>query len=497
MSSASTVTKRSPMRRPDRRLILLRIVLVARSAWLVFGMGTVALGLVPPGWRLALVLFMCSYAYTRCVQVFYDFLTVRYSVDQRGFSTIRGLFNRDDVRLDWTAVVTVSVRRSILHRVLGLADVHVAADASESASQVLPGLRVTEANRILRLNAQNGPVRPVGLVGGSVDHSSDEDDAVRMLTPALTRSDFVFIGVYSGAFAFFVPAFYSAASETGAWFGMRALALPSVDTLVGLGPQIMIGLAGGVLGVSVIYGAVIAWVRYRGFTVRKYGDTELVFEAGLAQVERRVIALRSVAAYELRRPVLMVPVGRVFVRAVVRGERGQVTRGMLLPIVRDVDGVKMLCALTGLDVDAFRSDSTRRWPVVLHVSTAIAVITVAVGVFHTSPAFSILFVSLALIVNRAFDMRLGRVWVSRSDFGRTWLICRRGVLFQSTWVVDAGAVDVSSWRGWNSRYGSFSLAVRGRWPIRLPVWPIPVRVALRLRRDLQSEVPLVCERTVR
>jgi uncharacterized membrane protein YdbT with pleckstrin-like domain len=489
------------MRRPDPRLILLRTVLVARSAWLVFGMGTVVLGLVPPGWHLALVLFMCYFAYTRCVQVLYDFLAVRYSVDQRGFSTVRGLLNRDDVRLDWTAVVAVSVRRSILHRLLGVADVHIAADASESASQVLPGLRITEANRILRLNARNAPVRPVGPVGGAApDQSSDEGDegdAARMLTPALARSDFVWIGVYSGAFAFFVPAFYSAASEAGAWFGMRALPLPSIDTLVRLGPHIIVGLAGGVLGVSVIYGAVIAWVRYRGFTVRKRGDTELVFEAGLAQVERRVIALRSVAAYELRRPVLMVPVRRVFLRAVVRGEKGHVTRGMLLPIVRSPDGVRILCALTGLNLDAFRNDSTSRWPVVLHASTAVAVISVAVGFFNTNAALSILAVSLVLIVNRALDMRLGRVWVSRSDFGRTWLICRRGVLFQSTWVVDAGAVDVSSWRGWNSRYGSFSLAVRGRWPIRLPVWPIPARVALRLRRDLQSEVPLVCERTVR
>jgi uncharacterized membrane protein YdbT with pleckstrin-like domain len=494
------MSEQIPERRPHPRLLLVRAVLVMRSAWIVAGLGVGLNAVLPPAWHTVLVVLVAYYAYTRCVQVFYDYAAIRYSGGPRGIVVTRGLIAREEKRFRWDSVVTVSATQTVLQRLLRIADLRVDLDASEIASETLPGIGVREAARLVRLHSQHGSEPP--------DRRSTAETAcgpgtvapvapVAPVTPVLSALDFVLIGIYSGAFVLFVPSVYSVTAEVSRWLGLPVTVLPSLHVLTSgdartLGVSSMAAVA---LGVG--YGTCVAWIRYRRFAVSLRSSGDLVFVAGLSSREQRVIAADAVAAFELRRPLLMRPARRAVLRAVVRGDSGHITRGMLLPLTGVPAGVAMLSTLTGLS-DAVFASRSRRLPM---LAASSAVVVTGLGASALSACFS---TELALVVGavafllfRAVDVRFGSIRLESSAMGACWIVAERGIFFRSTWAISEEAVDVSRWSGVTARYGSQTVSVRGRRRIRLTVWPTSERLALQLRRAVESSTPLPLERTTR
>lgn len=191
-----------PFRRPHPHSLLVRAVLVVRSAWLVVGIGAALAAVVPSGWHTSLIVLGIYYAYTRVVQVFYDYVAVRYSGDARGIRFVRGVVGREEKQFRWNSVVSVAVNQTLLQRSVRVADVMITLKASEMASVTLPGIGIAEATRVVRLHAQNrGQSRePVpSSRGGSVPVVSTPDaggdvEPAGAVTPVLRAQDFLLIG---------------------------------------------------------------------------------------------------------------------------------------------------------------------------------------------------------------------------------------------------------------------------------------------------------------
>ena len=494
-----------PYRRPHPRSLLVRAVLVVRSAWLVVGIGAALAAVVPSGWHTLLIVLGIYYAYTRVVQVFYDYVAIRYSGNSRGIRFVRGVIGSEEKQFRWKSVVSVAVNQTLLQRVAGVADVMITVKASEMASVTLPGVGIAEATRVVRLHAQSrgqscGPVPPRREGSSPVVSASDAGRDVEpagAVTPVLRAPDFLLIGVCTGAFVFFVPSLYSSAAELLPLFGLQADVLPSIREIARLDPVTLIMFIGAAAVGSLVYGTSVAWLRYRGFSVSRRLNGELVFEAGLAAKERRIVSADAVVAYELRRPLLMLPANRVFLRAVVRGEAGRVTRGMLLPLTRAADGLETLRTLTELQsVDITLHGDRASWRIVTPVLAGSGLLLTAVASVASVP-LAIMVASAAFLLLRAADARLGRIGVATSLTGERWVIAQRGTVFRSLWAINAESIDVSRWSGVGRRHGAQTVTIRGRRTVRLTVWPTSARLALQLRRGIDSSAPLSLERNLR
>lgn len=495
------MSDRVPLRRPHPRSLLVRAAIVMRSAWLVVGFGVTLTAARPSAWDTVLMVVLVYYGYTRLVQVFSGWCTVRYAANRRGITVLRGLVGREEKRLPWRSVVSVTVGQTLVQRTFGVADLRITLRASEMASVTIQDLLTGEAARLVRLHRQSRVERATpGLLdpGQVLDVAPIvKSEPGRVVTPPLRPSDFVLIGVCTGAFVFFLPSVYSAASEILPWFGLSRTVLPSVREIARLDPVVS-GLAVGIVAVgSLVYGSTVAWVRYRGFSVTCSPSGELVFAAGLAQREQRVVVSEDVAAYEFRRPVLMLLGNRVVLRAVVRGGSGLVTRNLLLPLTRMPQAVEMLRFLTGLPsadlVDGSRR--TRALPVVLVAVAGSLLLATVVSV--TLAPLALVAVAAAFLLLRAADSHIGHIRVATSASGGRWVIAQRGTLFRSVWVVRADSVDVSRWVGFSRQRGTQTVTLRGRHTVRLTVWPASARLAALLRRELDSSTPLTLERNPR
>lgn len=491
------MSERVSMRRPDLRLVVVRVVSVARSAWIVVGTAVGSTAVLPPAWRPVITVVLVYYAYTRVVRIVHDLLAIRYAAGPAGVRVARGLVGVEEQRFSWDAVVSVSVTQSLVERLLGIADVRVTLTASDTASDTLPGVRAGEAARLVRLHEQNRSHEPQLLEHTERSESPEPPVSPRKITPRLGPNDFVLIGISSGAFLFFVPSVYSAVSETTSLLRVPTV-LPPLDALGSFPVAVLVALVAGAVVLSVGYGAVVAWLKYRAFAVEIGESGALTFTAGLASKEQRVVKCDAVAAYELRRPLLLTPVRRVVLRAVVRGDDGHITRGMLLPLARVTDGLDMLRRLTLLPSGALMSRSVRLPVVAIIVAFAIAASSGLATVAMTAGSeYFLVLTSFAILALHTVDTRVGRISVVISRDGQPWVVSNRGVFFRSTWVVRSQAVDVSGWCGVGGRWGTQTVAIRGRRTLRLSVWPASIRTALQLRRAVESSEPLTLERNTR
>ncbi len=471
-----------------------------RSAWLVIAVGIALDAVLPNGWRTVLVVIGVYYAYTRVYQVFYDFIAIRYSGNAHGVLVVRGVVGREEKRFGWESIVTVAVTQTLLQRVLRLADVRVSLNASEVASETLPGVGVAEAARLVRLHSQHRaastePRQVTPSAHVPTDSPSGSSDTI---TPVLALTDFLLIGIYSGAFVLFVPSAYSVAAELRVFIGLPSTALPSIRDLASVEAGLLGVFAVAATVLSIAYGACAAWVRYRRFAVALRPNGDLAFVAGLSSNEQRVIAAGAVAAYELRRPLLMAPVHRAFLRAVVRGDSGHVTRGMLLPLTRAREGVDMLCRLTGLSSRALGRRSRSGWALVSMVAAA-GIGAFLVGLISVFSVESALVMSAGgVLLLRALDARIGSIRLEATATATAtsdrWIVADRGIFFRSTWVISSAAVDVSRWSGLSRRHGVLTMSIRGRRSTRLQVWPTSARLALQLRRAVDPSTPISFER---
>lgn len=490
------MAERNALRRPNPRLLVVRTILVLRSAWIVIGVVIALNAVLPSGWHTVLVAIGVYYAYTRVFQIFYDYIAIRYVANTRGVLVVRGVVGREEKRFGWESIVSVAVTQTVLQRVLRLADVRVNLSASEIASEMLPGVGIAESARLVRLHSQHRAMsaEPEPMEPSTLEPADSRPASAGTITPVLALADFLLIGIYSGAFVLFVPSVYSITAEMAAFIGPPALALPSIRDLGSVDAGVLGVLMVAVAMLSVAYGTCAAWVRYRRFAVVLRPNGDLVFSAGLSSNERRVIASDAVAAYELRHPLLMLPVRRAFLRAVVRGDGGHVTRGMLLPLTRASQGADMLGRLTGLSSRDLGS-RIRSSRALASMVTIAGIGVSAVGIVAVFSLESAVVVAAGeVLLVRALDARIGSIRVATTASRRHWIVADRGILFRSTWAISSDAVDVSGWSGLSRRHGVLTMSIRGRRTTRLQVWPTSARVALHLRRAVEPSTPISFER---
>lgn len=480
------VPDRRRLRRPHARLLIVRGLAAMRSGWIVLGFLATIFALAPDRLRAPVLVLGAYYSYTRLFVVFHDWISLRYSADVSGVRISKGVVGRQDKLLPWRSVSSVSQSQSLAQRLLGVTDVRISVNASDGAGEAIPSISEREAARIQRLHRQASRPEP----GPSFVRRNPQPDqphrgaeAQPVISPVLRGRDFVLIGVASGAFLWFIPGLYSLVAEVASLFGSARGPLPTLNDLRGIGGWRLAVILTASAACSVAYGSLFAWLKYRRFAVALGNSGELVFQAGLTQREHRVVAASAVSAYELRRPLLLSPLRRASLRAMIRGDGGQITEGRLLPLTSVSNGLHMLHALTDVDPACFSSPIRPQhgWLIAGGGAGVLAGLTVAswVGV-GLGPALAL--TAAFLLIWRFADSRFGRIDVATNQRGVRWLVARRGVAFRSVWLIPEEAIDFSRWSGVFRHAGFQVFNVRGRHVARLTVWPVDVRTSLRLRR---------------
>ncbi|MBF4606605.1 PH domain-containing protein [Curtobacterium sp. VKM Ac-1393] len=466
--------------------MIVRGLAAMRSGWIVLGFLVTIFALAPDGLRMPVLVFGAYYSYTRFFVVFHDWISLRYAADGSGVRISKGVVGRQDKLLPWRSVSSVSQSQSLVQRLLRVTDVRISVNASDGAGEAIPSISEREAARIQRLHHRASRSAPGESPLRRNPHSVQVKtgaDAHSVISPVLRGWDFVLIGIASGAFLWFIPSLYSLVAEVASFIGSVRGILPTVDDLRGVGGWRLTVILSACAACSIAYGSLFAWLKYRRFVVALGTSGELVFRAGLTQREHRVVAANAVSAYELRQPLLLLPLRRASLRAMIRGDGGQITEGRLLPLTSASNGLRMLNALTDVDPARFSSPARpqRAWLMVGSSAGVIAGLTVAswVGV---GPGPALALTAAYLLIWRFTDSRFGRIDVATNQRGARWLVARRGVAFRSVWLIPEEAIDFSRWSGAFRHAGFQVFNLRGRHVVRLTVWPVDVRTSLRLRR---------------
>ncbi|WP_165901304.1 MULTISPECIES: PH domain-containing protein [unclassified Curtobacterium] len=478
--------------------MIVRGLAAIRSGWIVLGFLVTIFALAPDGWRMPVLILGAYYSYTRLVVVFHDWISLRYAADVSGVRISEGVVGRQDKLLPWRSVSSVSQSQSLAQRLLRVSDVRISVNASDGAGEVIPSISEREAARIQRLHHRASRSAP----GASPVRRKPQPDqphrgaeAQSVISPVLRGWDFVLIGVASGAFLWFIPSLYSLVAELASFLGSARGILPTFNDLRGIGGWWLAVILTASAVCSIAYGSLFAWLKYRRFVVALGSSGELVFQAGLAQREHRVVAASAVSAYALRRPLLLIPLRRASLRAMIRGDGGQITEGRLLPLTSVSNGLHMLHALTDVDPAGFSSLGRPQhgWLMAGGSAGVLAGLTVvswvAVGL---GPALAL--TAAYLLIWRYADSRFGKIDVATNQRGVRWLVARRGVAFRSVWLIPEEAIDFSRWSGVFRHAGVQVFNVRGRHVARLTVWPVDLRTSLRLRRTIGSPRSSTTER---
>ncbi|MFZ7088102.1 PH domain-containing protein [Curtobacterium sp. RRHDQ10] len=467
---------RPALRRPTARLLLARALVVLRSSWAVTAALVVSIMTVHGPVRGPLVWFAAYYGFTRLYQITFDWSTVRYCTSNRGLVVHGGLLSRVRQDVDWASVIAVSVRDDFPFRVAGAREIRFSIAASERSSIVLPGVSAAEAARVLRLY-ERARRRSTPILAEEPGPGVVEERVGRELTPPPRGIDFLMVGLCSGRFVFVVPAAYGALQSWNTVTG-GSLSFQSILAASAMSGTVLLTVCVMGLVLSVLYGTVASWVRYRAFRVR-LADGMLHCSAGLLHREERAIPVASISAIRLRQPVVASALRRMQVRFVSVGEAGRITNGLLAPSSRVDDSVSAIAALTGLR----RGRHRRPGRAIVAATLFVVGVMTSAELGHRGVWVGAVVMASVTLAGWAAFRGVDRLSGSAEPFssrGERWLVVRRGRWTVSDWIVRASDIDHTTLLEWpGTGFGVLVVSVRGARSHR-------IRIAGRQRRLLRS-----------
>ncbi|MEN0134173.1 MAG: PH domain-containing protein [Rhodococcus sp. (in: high G+C Gram-positive bacteria)] len=426
------------MRRQSGRLLAIRGLEVARSSWIVLAPLIVVIG-TSTGWlRVGCLALLCYYLYSRGARVLVDWLSVRYRASARGVEVRSGLLSVEVRVIRWDAVTAVELGDEVAQRLAKCRKVTLSTIGPFGSVVVLPCVRESEAMRIRRLYSHRSSA---GRVGTTQRTAAAPGVVTEPLSTPLGVKDHIVLGLSSGRALLVVPFTLGAVQRVGALIGVSADPLRFVIGAVHVDDAAVIPMVLGLALAAALYGAVLSWVRYRGYRVSRE-EHALNFSAGLFRREARTVQVQDVAAIVCRPGLVLASFGKTRVRCLTAGDAAGLTGGMVLPIA-DLDRAR---AADRLFIGAsFPERTGATWARACVGAIVGATVLAVLGLRSEPRAFVVaagLIIGLA-IVGFAGEFR-GRIRLHGSADER-WVITDRMALPGSQWAARCSVIDRVSW----------------------------------------------------
>ncbi|WP_101925715.1 MULTISPECIES: PH domain-containing protein [Luteimonas] len=242
----------------------------------------------------------------------WQYLTFRYRVADDRLIVRSGLFERSVRQIPYSRIHNVAIHQSLLHRVMGVAEVRLESAGGQKPEAQMRVLRLTEALALEQLIRDRGQREAAHATA-----VPDAADASGETLLALSTAEVIKLGLISNRGMIVVAGAVALSFQVlperalGAW-------------LASTGREAF-GYASGFATTWLAKAVVLAVVRYHGFTLRRLGR-RLTVERGLLSRSRSSVPRRRIQAWTLREGVLH----RLFARrtleidtATARGGDGQ------------------------------------------------------------------------------------------------------------------------------------------------------------------------------
>jgi putative membrane protein len=414
----------------------------ARAAWpllLALFVGSGSMGMEAVDLSLLFVFFGLT-----LMRTLVHFLTLRYRVHAGHFEVRSGLFTRQARRLDPTRIQNIERVQNLFHKAVGLVEVRVETAGDASTQGLLSALSVEDAaqlqadlERLVR-GARPQPADPAAPnatepttteEGASTGTTLVEGSALEAIAYGLSRRTVGTVAVLTAVFAEVFGRINPSPEAT------RQVLQPNV-----LGPAVLLAFAG-----SWGWSAGRALLRHWRFTLRKNGD-RLINEEGLTTRRRVEIPVQKVQLVRADEPLMRrwMGYGSVLIETAALGfADGQVRQaeGVVPMVERAVLPEVVQAATPNVTINPWTADmKPAHWRALWRM--------VAAGFIRTS-----LFAGVAwwfagmwgLLALLALPVVALGDWLEWRR--ERWLVTpisvvvRRGLLRQSTWVLDRAKIQ--------------------------------------------------------
>lgn len=429
----------SPPRRLDPRTIIVRALPGLPSA--IFAVPFILTAVRGEG--LALLIALVALALAMAVTMVFSWLNWRafnYQVLPDQLVISRGILNRRRRSIPAERIQDVSIKQSLVARLLGLAEVRIETGGGEADEGRLDSVSLAEAHR-LRALLESLKTCGAEVRSGTADDIRHEDEETALYRMALPRL------LYFGLFNFslvWIAAIFGALQyldQTQVYNWSRWLDLLGVgerEWQSRLNAMLILGL----LALAIVLGIVAGIVR----TVLRYHDFKLAFAEGRFRYHRGlltrtevVVAQRQIQLGLIERGAVSGRLGWCAFKVQTLGGSDHVSgRQELAPFARpsEVDPLILHAGLPPFDPSLLRSVS--RW----HAAGAILGSVVLPALAMTLASFFFPFAAiLFLLLPVPLAVSLLRPRFHGYALTDTCLNVRRGVLKQRDWTVPYGNIQ--------------------------------------------------------
>lgn len=320
------------MQRCSPMLLLMRAV-DALKVYLPFMLlqGSIAERL-PAGFRVVWYVLVAYYTVSRFPLVFFDWLTVRYTVTAEGIVHRAGWPTSVTTRVAWPEVGALQVEQDLVHQLLRRFRVRAVLGANGREDVIL---EAQDAASVAGLRDFHDQARR-SVAGSGADRSARRPVPAAAPAPSARRvifragwRDYLLISVGYGQFVLVVPFLLGAWSDVAG-----AVGLP--DGFVLLDQLLVGGLAALLMAVpaALAFGFAHAWLRFHDYRVSQdQGGYEA--RGGLLRRDVRQARNAEVCGVRISQNPLMRLVGRSSVSLVLRASGGEFRSLVVLPAAPD------------------------------------------------------------------------------------------------------------------------------------------------------------------
>lgn len=284
----------------------------------------------------------------RLHELFYDWWTIRFCITKDGFRFETGLVAKKEVQVAWRDVASLQISQSLIHRWLRCSTATIGIGSQAMQSLVLEAIdndlseeiafhhgRVTRTQGTSKL-AESPPSeasKSSGYAGApdSPPPRADSTDA-RIVVDRIydiSAGDYLLIAFTYGHFVLLAPFLLNAYSEIGRWGILDGVGL--LETLRETPGGLKLAFGMTVISISaIIYGYVVAWLRYKDYSVCVIGG-DLLVSGGIISAESRRVHESQIQGIRIDQNPIMRLTGRGRMSLVSRDPGGRTRSNIILP----------------------------------------------------------------------------------------------------------------------------------------------------------------------
>ncbi|WP_338570643.1 PH domain-containing protein [Arachnia propionica] len=415
------------MRRSSAALVGVRAWEVGRSSIPV----VLASVIGPPEYlRTPWLIFVIVFSASSLYGLFFDWLTVRYCMDDDGVVYESGWPSRTRRQIGWQEADAVRVDQDLAHRVLRRYKVTVTVGAEQCESIVIAALSRQDADLLVRLHRDATTLLPSDekpSESGSEESREGVSDS-RLLHRTSWRDHLVIAFTY-GHFILVVPFLIGGYHRVAEW-----ISLPGEDDVaLWLLAHLPVTIT-ALLACAFLYGVAHSYLKFGGHVVRVI-DGGYEVRSGIFEHSTHRVQLDAVLGVRIDQNPVMVLFGMASLRLVLRNSHGEAQSLMILPVAPMSTVEEQVRRILP---DASMATDRPGWPV------PVAVLVLGGGLVSGAMIFGQHWgvASLLLIVTLWLANRWTAAWGRREEC----VVFRRGVCFVRRYVLRPEAIRLTeSW----------------------------------------------------